>query len=79
LRYPPALERAGVSGTVVVEFVVDTAGQAERAGLRVVSSTRSEFESAAMEAVLGTRFRSAQVRGSAVRQLVRQRLSFVAP
>jgi TonB family protein len=78
LVYPAVLERAGVPGAVVVEFVVDTLGRAEPRTLRVVSSTHPAFEQAARDAVLGTRFRPARARGASVRQLARQQLSFVA-
>jgi TonB family protein len=78
LRYPTVLERAGVPGNVVVEFVVDTAGRVERRTLRIVASSHPGFEAAAREAALATRFRTARAHGTPVRQLVRQRLSFVA-
>lgn len=78
LVYPAVLERAGVTGRVVVEFVVDTLGRAEPRSLRVVSSGHPAFDQAAREAVLGTRFRPARARGMPVRQLARQQLSFVA-
>ena len=78
LVYPAVLERAGVTGRVVVEFVVDTLGRAEPRTLRVVSSSHPAFDQAARDAVLGTRFRPARARGLPVRQLARQQLSFVA-
>ncbi len=78
LVYPAVLERAGVAGRVVVEFVVDTLGRAEPTTLRVVSSTHPAFNQAARDAVLATRFRPARARGEPVRQLARQQLSFVA-
>ena len=78
LIYPVVLERAGVTGRVVVEFVVDTLGRVEPRSLRVVSSTHPAFDPAARDAVLGTRFRPARARGLPVRQLARQQLSFVA-
>ena len=78
LVYPAVLERAGVTGRVVVEFVVDTLGQVEPRTLRVVSSSHPAFDQAARDAVLGTRFRPARARGVPVRQLARQQLRFVA-
>jgi protein TonB len=78
LVYPTVLERAGVTGRVVMEFVVDTLGRVEPRSLRVVSSTHPAFDQAARDAVLGTRFRPARARGLPVRQLARQQLSFVA-
>jgi TonB family protein len=66
----------GVSGRVVVLFVVDTLGTVEPGSLRVLSSTHAAFEAAAREAVLKSRFQPARIRGRPVRQLVQQPLSF---
>lgn len=75
-RYPPVLAQAAIPGRVEVEFVVDTLGRAERQSIRTLDSTRPEFEAAARAAIENTRYRPARVRGRAVRQLVRQTLSF---
>ena len=74
--YPRAMAAAGISGRVVLEFVVDTAGRVERESLRVIASTQPAFEEAAREAMLATRFRPARVRGQPVRQLARQAMGF---
>jgi protein TonB len=78
-KYPRTLAERGVSGRVVLEFVVDTTGAVEPPSLRVLSSTAQAFEAAAREAVLATRFRPARMRGRPVRQLARQPVSFQAP
>ena len=78
LRYPPALAQAGITGRVELEYVVDTLGRAEPGSLHALTSTRPEFEAAARAAVLGSRYRPARLHGHAVRQLVRQILSFRA-
>lgn len=75
-RYPPALQQMGVSGRVVVLFVVDTVGTVEPDSWRVLSSTHPAFEAAAEEAILKSRFQPARIRGRPVRQLVQQPLSF---
>jgi protein TonB len=75
-RYPPALQQMGVSGRVVVLFVVDTLGTVEPGSWRVLSSTHPAFEAAAEEAILKSRFQPARIRGRPVRQLVQQPLSF---
>lgn len=75
-RYPPALQQMGVSGRVVVLFVVDTLGTVEPGSWRVLSSTHPAFEAAAQEAILKSRFQPARIRGRPVRQLVQQPLSF---
>ncbi len=74
--YPPALAAAGISGQVRLAFVVDTLGRCEPGSVRVVSSTHPGFERAAMDAVLGSAFRPARVRGMPVRQLVQQSVGF---
>src|SRR5450432_1067322 len=52
--YPSTLRNAGITGTVNVEFEVDTKGTVVKA--RAVSSSRTEFEAAAIRAVLKWRF-----------------------
>lgn len=42
-RYPPVLERAGIGGRVVAQFVIDTTGHPEAAGFRVLSTTNPAF------------------------------------
>jgi TonB family protein len=78
VRYPAALAHAGIPGRVELEYVVDTLGRAEPRSVRALVSTRPEFEAAAREAVLASRYRPARLRGRLVRQLVRQTLSFRA-
>lgn len=78
LRYPATLERAGVTGSVVLAFVVDTLGRVEPASVRVVTASHPGFEAPALEAVLASRFSAARARGVPVRQLVQQRLRFLA-
>jgi TonB family protein len=78
-RYPTRLSALGIPGRVVLEFVVDTTGTVEGASVRVLQSTLAEFEPAAIEAIVASRFRAARVRGQSVRQLVRQGVSFRTP
>lgn len=74
--YPPMLKEAGIQGTVVVEFVVDTTGHPEPSSWRVISSPQNLFTTAAKDAVLRTIYRPGRMRGRAVRVLVRQPISF---
>lgn len=53
--YPYELKRTGVEGTVNVEFIVDAQGEVVHA--RVVSSTHTGFEEAAIVGVLKWKFR----------------------
>ena len=75
-RYPRALKEAGVGGFVDLEYVIDSTGHAEPASVRVISTSHEPFVEAARAAILGGVCRPARYRGSAVRQLVRQRVSF---
>ncbi|NOT06874.1 MAG: TonB family protein [Gemmatimonadales bacterium] len=75
-RYPPVLKQAGISGRVVVEFIIDTTGHLERASVRVVESTNRGFEAAALETLQKSLFRPARVKGRPVRQRTMQTIVF---
>jgi protein TonB len=75
-RYPEILRQAGIEGRVLIEFVIDTLGRAERGSLRVVNSQHQLFESPAREAVLSCRFRPGRISGRAVRVRVQQPINF---
>jgi hypothetical protein len=68
--YPDSLWRAGISGRVVAEFVVDTAGGLEAGSLRIVSTTHPFFAAAVRAALEDGVFRSAVLGGKPVRQIV---------
>jgi len=68
--YPDSLWRAGTSGRVVAEFVVDTAGAIEVGSLRIVSATHPYFAGAVKAALEEGMFRSAVLGGRPVRQIV---------
>ena len=76
VRYPPALQSAGIAGSVQVQFVVDSTGHPEPGSLQILKSTHPAFEAPAREAVLKTVFRPGKVRGQAVRVLVTQAVRF---
>jgi protein TonB len=75
-RYPEILRQAGIEGRVLIEFVIDTLGRAERAGLRVINSAHQLFEAPARETVLSCRFRPGRIQGRAVRVRVQQPINF---
>jgi len=75
-RYPPVLERAGIGGRVIAQFVVDTTGHPEAAGFKVLSSTNPAFNEPAKEMIMKSVFRPGRVRGQAVRVQVQQAVSF---
>jgi protein TonB len=74
--YPPALEAAGVSGSVRVRFVVDSTGWVRDGSVEVLSATHPVFADAARRAVAGSRFRPGRHGGRAVAVLVEQVVSF---
>lgn len=55
-KYPPPLKDMGVEGSVMVQFVVDTAGQVEPGSAFIVSSTHALFSAAAIEVAQHARF-----------------------
>ena len=77
LDYPDLLRQAGIEGTVVLEFIVDTTGHAERNSVRALASTNKAFEVGAINMIIGSLFRPGRVRGQAVRVLVQQPIAFV--
>jgi len=76
-RYPEILRQAGIDGQVRIECVVDTAGRAEPASVRVVASTNPLFDAPAWEAVAASLFRPGRLSGRVVRVRVLVPLSFV--
>lgn len=76
-EYPDALRAAGIRGSVLAEFVVDTTGHMEPGSFRALRSDNSLFAAATRAALLRTRFRPAESNGRRVRQLVQQSFSFV--
>lgn len=77
LRYPSALQQAGMSGRVMIEFVIDTLGRAERGSLRVINSFHPLAETPAKETVQSCRYRPGRIQGRAVRVRVQIPINFV--
>jgi protein TonB len=75
-RYPPALRQVGVEGSVRLRYIVGTDGKVEPGSVEVLMSTNRSFEAPAIEAIKGSRFRPARVKGQRVRQLVEQMVRF---
>ncbi len=63
-QYPFEMRRDGISGQVVVDFIVDTTGTVRNA--YAASSSQHEFEASAVEAVSKWRFRPGKKGGRAV-------------
>jgi periplasmic protein TonB len=77
-RYPPVLQEIGLSGRVVLQFVVDTSGHVEPASINVLESTHEGFEPPAREAVAAAVFHPARLGSRVVRQLTEQGVRFIA-
>ena len=60
-KYPEHLRQAGIEGTVVVRFTVDTTGRVDRKTAQIVSSTHDLFSRAVLDALEGFRFKPAEV------------------
>lgn len=70
--YPYSMK--GVSGKVMVEFVIDETGKVLRA--RVTESTNYEFDQAAIQAVKRSKWKPGEIRGKAVRTIVKIAVAF---
>ena len=77
--YPDSLFRSGVTGRVVVEFVVDTMGVPNMDTFGVVAATEPLFGEAVRRAVSGARFSPAVRGGIRVRQLIQLPVTFSIP
>jgi len=77
LVYPDTLKRQGIGGDVVVEFVVDTAGNVERE-VRVPESANPLLAEPARLTIRQAQFRPGTVLGRRVRVLMTLRLRFNA-
>lgn len=77
LNYPTKLQRRGVQGKVTFDFVIDTAGKAERCSFVLKAASDSGFVASAMDAVIGEVFTPATKAGVKVRARVTQTLYFI--
>ncbi len=73
-QYPFEMRRAGITGEVVVEFIVDAKGNARNPF--AVSSTQREFEQAAVQAVSKWKFRPGRKGGRNVNTRMRVPIVF---
>lgn len=76
-EYPRRLQRAGVEGSFVVQFVVDSTGRAVGESMVFLSDVNPLFIRAVRRALLGSGYYPAEVGGKKVEQLVEQKFSFV--
>jgi TonB family protein len=71
LPYPAVLRAAGVTGEVVVEYVVDQTGRVDTSAVRTVAFTHPDFVLPVREAQAGVRFTPARRAGAPVAVRVR--------
>lgn len=74
--YPDMLRSAGIEGSVLAQFVVDTTGRAEMNTFKVLKSDNDLFSTAVKNALQRMRFLPAEVGGRKVKQLVQQPFQF---
>jgi TonB family protein len=74
--YPASLRNAGISGEVLVRFVVDTTGRVEAGSIEIVNATHELFAEAVSRWLPRTRYEPAHADGIRVRQMVEQRVDF---
>jgi protein TonB len=74
--YPDMLRSAGIEGTVLAQFVVDTTGRADMASFKALKSDNDLFTTAVKNALQRMRFLPAEVGGRKVKQLVQQPFQF---
>ena len=65
-RYPDELRKAGVTGEVLAQFVVDTSGKADVATFKVLNQPNEAFVNAVKGALPQMRFNPAKVGGRAI-------------
>ncbi len=75
-QYPDKLRQAGIEGTVLLEFVIDTMGRVEEESIKILRSTNTAFEAPAREVIRQSLYSPGRVRGQAVRVLVSQQIGF---
>jgi protein TonB len=78
-RYPSLLESSRVEGSVLVQFVVDTLGNADMSSFRVLQSSNEQFAQSLQATLPKWRFYPAETGGRKVKQVVQLPLKFVAP
>jgi TonB family protein len=74
--YPDILKQTGIQGEVLIEAVIDTAGRAERASIKILGSPDPGFDPGSRTWMLHALFRPARVSGRAVRVLVHVPLEY---
>jgi TonB family protein len=74
--YPRTAKLAGLSGSALVQFVVDTTGRAKTESIVCMEATYKDFADAAMSLVKMMEFNPATLEGHKVEQLVQYPIDF---
>jgi TonB family protein len=75
-KFPELLRQAGVDGTVLAQFVVDTLGHPDLATFKVLKSTHDLFTESVRSALPQLKFYPAKVGGRPVKQLIQMPFDF---
>jgi|DewCreStandDraft_1066081.scaffolds.fasta_scaffold07896_2 protein TonB len=78
-NYPRIYAESGVGGQVRLRFIINEAGLVEPGSVKVLEATNDAFAEAAIKVVERMRFKPIRYRGSAVRVLAEQTISFQPP
>lgn len=78
-EYPDSLRGAGVSGSAVIEFIIESDGHLNRESIGVVSATHIRFADAVRLAVLEATFQPAVKAERPVAQVYQLPVTFTAP
>lgn len=69
-RYPNGRRRAGATGTVLAQYVIDSTGRARESSWRLIHTSHADFESAVRASLATGRWRPARNKGAPVCEMV---------
>ena len=75
-KYPAAMKKAGVSGEVLAQFIVNADGRADMSTFKVLKTNHQEFADAVKAVLPDMRFTPAEIGGQKVKQMVQQPFTF---
>lgn len=75
-RYPQMLREAGIEGTVLLEFLIDTEGRVDPASIEVLEATNRAFEAPASDVIAKSLYRPAMHDGEPVAVRAQQQIGF---
>jgi protein TonB len=76
-RYPEVLRNAGLSGRVLLQFIVDTTGRIDIGSAKTLQTTHDLFTRAVLAVLPDMRFLPTEVNGKRVRALAQMPFEFV--